>query len=419
MSFSVQVSKSPHYTEHHALLTWTDYAVLSPIDIRSWHEICIRIAKRGSFLELFGQEFYKIFRAEELVFDKSWKWKPKNQSVLKNQKKILAYNSKWEAFLPQKFNRGYDFILAPYGLQTGLLLQELKKKKKPFLYVNWDEFIQDGTIFYNSSENRYQLRVKKFVFDLKKIKNVFLDYNDLQEVFHYKRAKFNFKEQLFIGRWLETLKTLEFVLEKKAWWPAKPSQMKLESQNKFGELLKAHQVGFKIPQMIFTNDSREAQKFLFKYKSVLKESGVKNYYGNKKMLALETNKVDAFNKKLSRINLAPCMLQEFIEKKFDVRACVIGKKVLAVKIESKSKKSKTDWRRQEADTPIEKYNLPSKVQKKLVRFARDLGFQFASFDLVVDKKGDYYFLEMNRPGQWFFVEALSGIPIAKTLAQKF
>jgi len=370
-------------------------------------------------LELFGQDFYKIFQPERLILDQSWKWQPHNKKLLTNTKKLLAYKKNWDFFLARRFSHGYHLVLAPYGLQTGLLLQELKKRKKPFLYINWDEFIREGIVFYESKKEQFHIRIKKNVFDLKKVKNIFIDYTDLQEVFHYKRANFNFKEQLFIGRWLEALKTLEFILADKKWWPAKPSQMKSEGQNKFGELLIAKKMGFLIPNMIFTNEPREAQRFLFHKDAVLKESGVKNYFGPQRNLMLETTRVNALNKKLARVDLAPCMFQEFIEKKYDVRAIVIGKKTLAIKIESQTQKSKTDWRRQEGQTPMSRIILPHQIQKRLIRFANKNGFSFASFDLVVDQKNRFYLLEMNRPGQWFFLETLSGAPIAKTLVQNF
>jgi len=62
------------------------------------------------------------------------------------------------------------------------------------------------------------------------------------------------------------------------------------------------------------------------------------------------------------------------------------------------------------------YKLPTTIEKKLIQMQKKLGFQLASFDLVVDQKNNFYVLEMNRPGQWLYMEALAGAPISKTLA---
>jgi glutathione synthase/RimK-type ligase-like ATP-grasp enzyme len=214
--------------------------------------------------------------------------------------------------------------------------------------------------------------------------------------------------------------TLEFVLEKAKWYTAKTSLMKYESQNKFGELLEANRLGLKIPKMIYTNDSREAQRFLFENTAILKESGLKFFKnGKSEALFFRSKKINPLDRKLSYIDKAPCMFQEYIEKAFEVRAMVVGNKVLSCKIEILKEGAREDWRGKEHLARFAKFKLPTKIEKKILKFAQDKNFKLASFDFVVDKKGDYYFLEMNRPGQWFFIEALSGLPIAKTLAQSF
>lgn len=249
------------------------------------------------------------------------------------------------------------------------------------------------------------------------MKSIYCDYTNLSEVYHFKRSKFSNKEKVFISRWIEALNTLEFILSEKKWYPSKPSNMRYEIQNKFGELLLAKKLGFKIPKMIYTNDSREAQKFLKNNNSIIKESGIKIFEDAKGNLQIfESRKVDSKDKKIGNLNFSPCLFQEFIDKKFDIRATVVGNKVLSVKINSQeNSKSKSDWRGNEHLTPMSQFKLPVVVEKKLIKMQKQLGFLLSSFDLVVDKKNNYYLLEMNRPGQWLYMEALAGAPISKTI----
>src|SRR5690606_2938496 len=122
---------------------------------------------------------------------------------------------------------------------VGHIMKLLKKQKKPFVFINWDEFVEEGIIYYDESENAYQLRYKKEVFDLKKVKSIFIDYFDILEVFYFRRDRFTNKEKLFLARWIEALKTLEAVCEKATWYPSTPQGMSFEGQNKYLELMKA------------------------------------------------------------------------------------------------------------------------------------------------------------------------------------
>lgn len=369
-------------------------------------------------MNLFGFELYKNAKPEVVRYHKGWSWKPAKLDIIQNPKKLLNFNETIEVFQPQKFSKGYSLLLSKKNTAVGSLIAELKKNKKPFLYLNWDELVGEAVVEFNSEEKKYLIKYKNYSFDLLKVKSVYCDYTNLSEVFHFKRGKFSNKEKVFLSRWIEALNTLEFILSEKKWYPAKPSIMRYESQNKFGELLLANKLGFKIPKMLYTNDSREAQKFLKDTSSIIKESGIKFFEDNKGNIQIfESRKVDSSDKKIGNVHFSPCLFQEFIDKKFDVRSTVVGNKVLSVKINSQeSSKSKSDWRGNEHLTPMSQFKLPKPIEKKLIQMQKKLGFELSTFDIVVDQKNNYYLLEMNRPGQWLYMEALAGAPISKTLA---
>lgn len=368
-------------------------------------------------MNIFGFENYIVKGEGGLNPKLKWEWKPAYWDFIKNPKTLLAYDSCVEVNAADKLKNGYTLLLSRKNTMMGHIVRVMKAQKKPFVYINWDEFIEEGTIYYDESLGAYQLRYKKHAFDLKKVKSVYFDYFELLEVFHFKREKFTNKEKVFLARWIEALKTLEAVCSKANWFPSKPLGMTFEIQNKFSELLLAKKMGFAIPKMIYSNDPREIQKFLLSNKSILKESGLKFFYNNKnEMVLFDSKVVDAKDRKLKNIHNTPCMFQEFIDKAYDLRVVVVKNKVYAAKIESqKHKKANKDWRGQEHLVPFKSYKLPSILEKRLIKFMNEMEFGLANFDLVRGKDGKYYFLEMNRPGQWFFIEALAGLPITKAL----
>ena len=372
-------------------------------------------------MKIFGYENYIYKGLGGLNPKDKWKWKPAHWDLIKNPKSVLQYNSKVEVYGKANPKSGFTLLLSRKNPMMGSILREMKKNKKPFVYINWDEFIEEGIVYYNESKKTFELRYKKNVFDLKKVKSIYLDYFEISEVFHYKRTKFTSKEQIFLARWIESLKTLEFICNKAKWFPSSPSKIEFDIQNKFGELLKAKELGFVIPKMIYSNDQREVKKFLIENKSIIKESGLKSFTGkNNNKMIFDSTIIFADNKNLKNLQTTPCMFQEFIEKKYDLRVIVVQDKVLACKIESQADvSSKKDWKGREHLVPFKPYKLPVALEKKLRNFMREMGFRIANFDLVMGTDGKYYFLEMNRPGQWFFIEVLSGIPVTRTLVREF
>jgi hypothetical protein len=377
------------------------------------------VLKIYSDMNIFGFELYKKAKSAEIRYHKGWTWKPAKLDLIVNTKKILKFNDTMEVFLPQKFSRGYTLLISKKNPAVGNIISELKKSKKPFAYLNWDEFVGEGVVQHDSSKRTYFIKYKKYSFDLSRVKSVYCDYTNISEVFHFKRGKFNNKEKVFLSRWIEALQTLEYILLNKKWYPAKPSQMKYESQNKFGELIVAQKMGINVPKMLYTNDSRQAQRFLMDTPSIVKETGLKFFENPRGEIQIfESQKVGPKHKNISKLHFTPCLFQEFIDKKFDVRTTIVGNKALSVKIDSqKNKKTSSDWRGNEHLTPMSPYKLPRALEKKLISLQKKLGFELSSFDLVVDHKGNHFLLEMNRPGQWLFMEALAGVPITQTISR--
>jgi Glutathione synthase/Ribosomal protein S6 modification enzyme (glutaminyl transferase) len=118
------------------------------------------------------------------------------------------------------------------------------------------------------------------------------------------------------------------------------------------------------------------------------------------------------------VPFAPVYIQEYVEKALELRVTVIGRHVFSVAIDSQSVVGATeDWRAVNAeDIPHERHQLPLEIETALLDFNRTYGLEFSTFDLILDKSGRYVFLECNPNGQWYWLETLTGLPLAGVVA---
>lgn len=130
---------------------------------------------------------------------------------------------------------------------------------------------------------------------------------------------------------------------------------------------------------------------------------------------------------LREAHVAPLGLQAYVEKRTEVRAYVVGARVLACEILSQEEEgTKVDWRRypRRADGEIDTerwrcrpYALPADVAEKLRAAASAMGLRYAAIDLIVTPAGEHVFLEANVMGAFGFAESLAGLPISEAFAE--
>ena len=115
--------------------------------------------------------------------------------------------------------------------------------------------------------------------------------------------------------------------------------------------------------------------------------------------------------------------ESYLEKDFEVRATVIDDEIFTVSINSQSfskDKGKIDWRQgYDHGIKFSKMTLPKDIADKCFKFLEYFELSFGCFDFVVDKEGNYYFLECNTNGQWLWIEEEAKLPISEKLAKTF
>ena len=119
------------------------------------------------------------------------------------------------------------------------------------------------------------------------------------------------------------------------------------------------------------------------------------------------------------IRLCPVFSQQYINKRYEYRVMVIGKKVLSCRIDSQaSQMTKIDWRHYDfKNVEHKQVELPKDVQEKLLNFMQKIGLNYGAIDFIETPKGEFVFLEVNPSGQWGWITSLAGLKIPEAVAE--
>jgi glutathione synthase/RimK-type ligase-like ATP-grasp enzyme len=123
---------------------------------------------------------------------------------------------------------------------------------------------------------------------------------------------------------------------------------------------------------------------------------------------------------LGSLRQCPVILQEFIEKRLELRVTLVGDEVYAASIDTSqaSDSAKVDWRHYDwANTPYRVHSIDRGFKEKIRNVASDIGIVYGAFDLILGIDGEMYFLEVNPQGQWLWIEDLTDLPISRSVAR--
>lgn len=188
----------------------------------------------------------------------------------------------------------------------------------------------------------------------------------------------------------------------------------------------AHQVGFSLPESRYSNSRRAiiglAEKFPYlllkpiESNDVWDENNMQDYvFYSQKVPSESLSDVpdEAFTQTVT-------FAQNYVEKDFELRVTVVGKKVFACRIDSQDltdDTGKIDWRQgYEHGMGQTAFNLPEDIADKCREYLLCLGLNFGCFDFIVTPSGKFVFLECNPNGQWLWVEDATGLKISEAIA---
>ncbi|MEU0198571.1 MULTISPECIES: ATP-grasp ribosomal peptide maturase [unclassified Streptomyces] len=177
-------------------------------------------------------------------------------------------------------------------------------------------------------------------------------------------------------------------------------------------LAAAAAAGFRLPRTVITSDPDTARDFVEQYSPVIYKPLSAPLYridGVSCTVAVAEVRADDIDEAVSG---SAHLFQQRVDKAADVRVTVIGDQVFAVRIDS----DLLDWRTDYGRLRYSVAQPPPGVTEALHAYLAHFGLVFGAFDFAVDGQGQWWFLECNPSGQWYWLEPETGLPMLAAMA---
>ncbi len=222
-------------------------------------------------------------------------------------------------------------------------------------------------------------------------------------------------EQFERAQWAAFMRTM--MLFDRCLWVNHPTRT-YEAEHKAIQLRMAAHLGFDVPRTAVSNSivavesiangaDRVAVKGL---DTVLVREGRTEAFGY-------TNLVQPEIVTQQDLSSAPAIIQEAIVDKLDLRVTVVGDAAWCAAVTVKGHPIIGDWRLAKTDAEFAEYCLPEPIARRSVALTKRLGLTFGAIDLAYSH-GKYFFLEINPTGEWAWLQAGLGFPIASAICQR-
>lgn len=178
------------------------------------------------------------------------------------------------------------------------------------------------------------------------------------------------------------------------------------------QLAVAQSLGLTVPPTLVTNDPDTARQFTTAYGPVIAKALRWTPYERDGVPMTSWAEPVVTDEIDDTLSAAPHLFQARVEKVADLRVLIVGRRVFAVRIDS----GLLDWRTDYDALSYSVVYLPERLEKALLAFLDHFGLVSGSFDLALDGKGDFHWLELNPNGQWGWLEEKTGLEMSAAIA---
>ncbi|MBB6183478.1 hypothetical protein [Oleiagrimonas soli] len=197
----------------------------------------------------------------------------------------------------------------------------------------------------------------------------------------------------------------------------------IRAENKLVQLRVARELGLRFPDTVVSNDADELRRMIAKWPRVVYKTFYPHNWKSESSGSIYSMSVKLLDRDSvlpgdASIEMCPGIFQQYIDKAYDVRTTIIGDRYFSVRMRKQSGPAYVDWRghMMDEDILIEPCTLPAAIEEKLRALMKRLGLIYGCVDLVVDKDGEAYFLEVNQAGQFLFLEeAVPDLPLLQAI----
>jgi len=304
-----------------------------------------------------------------------------------------------------------------HDISVDYLMRLLSGMESKVLRINTEDFV-DGKTCVTFPRFSYRIEKNGIDHDLaEEIRSVWFrrpgkPFEFTPEALRPNRSVVAFAEDQWHA-YIESLKSIDNVF-----WINDPDRDHI-AENKILQLKLATEIGLRVPKTCITNNKEEATHFMEEcggkivakaLSSPLIEEKERDYF-------VFTNCVQPFqNVNEQEFSVAPSIFQELLENKIDYRVTIIGDDYYAVRVVRESDNGVPgDWRIIKEGLKFVPSPLPRDIAGKCVKMVKKFGLVFGAIDLVC-ASDEFYFLEINPNGEWAWLQKVSGLPIAETIA---
>lgn len=193
------------------------------------------------------------------------------------------------------------------------------------------------------------------------------------------------------------------------YWIDHPWRLR-QSSHKIEQLVRARQMGFKIPSTLVSKRRDQIEDFYQQNKGriiykVLSDPLLETEVENGDLMVKTTLVTPEIIDGMNHLELVPCLFQKLEDKQHELRITVIGDEVFAAEIHSQTRpETSLDWRDYTVEIPYKKAKVPLEFEKLCLAYVRSYGLNYSAMDFIYTPEGEYIFLENNPAGQFIFVE---------------
>ncbi|EMA14668.1 MvdC/MvdD family ATP grasp protein [Haloarcula marismortui] len=212
--------------------------------------------------------------------------------------------------------------------------------------------------------------------------------------------------------WLQSLETLPDA----TWVNFPETNRRMES--KIRQLRLADDIGFNTPNTVVTNSSEKVEELFEGRETVISKALSSPLISEKDQdkFVFSTQLDEPPSENDDSVSVCPTIFQEALLPKIDYRVTVIGDTVLPVKIEGEKGDMPVDWRTEKEDVQFIQTDLPRSVEQLCREYVSEAGLLFGAIDLV-ERDGEFVFLEINPNGEWGWLQKPWDVPVAENLTE--
>ncbi|MEZ7006831.1 ATP-grasp ribosomal peptide maturase [Streptomyces sp. AD55] len=203
-------------------------------------------------------------------------------------------------------------------------------------------------------------------------------------------------------------------------WVNHPTHM-ARAEYKPVQLAAARECGLRIPPTLITNHPDDVRAFAIQHDGaiVCKPVASPVLIEDGQLKSLYTQRLTRADlDDLRGIDTTAHLFQAWVDKAYEVRLTVIGRRMLAAAIHAGSKAAHEDWRSDYGALTYTTTAVPEPVAEGMRRLMERLHLRYGAADFVVDPQGRWTFLEVNPCGQWDWMQGATGLPIVETIADE-